>query len=92
VKFQKVVTIQNKLGLHARAAALFVQTASKFKSKVKVKKFREKDFVNGKSILGVLMLALPKGGRLTISVEGPDANDAIHKLVELVNDKFGEEN
>lgn len=82
-------TIRNKLGLHARAAALLVKNANRFVSEV----ILEKDGlgVNGKSIMGILMLAATKGSRITLKVEGKDANQAIQILGKLIENKFGEE-
>jgi phosphocarrier protein HPr len=82
-------TIKNKLGLHARAAALLVKTANRFVSNVSL----EKDGleVNGKSIMGILMLAATKGTRITLKVEGKDAEQAIETLGKLIENKFGEE-
>jgi phosphocarrier protein len=86
---KKTVTIINKLGLHARAAAKFVATASAFESEITViKDTRE---VNGKSILGIMMLAAAKGTEIGIIAEGNDEADAIQALEDLVNDRFGEE-
>lgn len=82
-------TIKNKLGLHARAAALLVKTANRFVSNVSL----EKDGleVNGKSIMGILMLAAAKGTRITLKAEGKDAEQAIETLGKLIENKFGEE-
>ena len=86
---ETVVTIQNKLGLHARAAALFVQTASKYSSEVTI----EKDGVevNGKSIMGLMMLAAAKGTQVRIKAVGDDKEKAVEAIVQLVADKFHEE-
>lgn len=85
----RTFTIRNRLGLHARAAALLVKTANRFNSDVVI----EKDGieVNGKSIMGVLMLAASKGSKVTIKVEGKDEKDAIQEIGRLFEDKFGEE-
>ena len=82
-------TIRNRLGLHARAAALLVKTANKFASEVTV----EKDGleVNGKSIMGILMLAASKGTKITLKVEGKDSVQALQTLGRLIENKFGEE-
>lgn len=82
-------TIRNRLGLHARAAALLVKTANRFVSEITL----EKDGleVNGKSIMGILMLAASKGSRITLKVEGRDSAEAIRALGELIGNKFGEE-
>ncbi|MDD3668864.1 MAG: HPr family phosphocarrier protein [Alphaproteobacteria bacterium] len=83
------IRIQNLKGLHARATAAFVKTAEKFKSRVAVEKTGEMS-VSGKSIMGLLMLAVPLGGAITITADGPDAEKAMKALVDLVEDKFGE--
>ena len=82
-------TIRNRLGLHARAAALLVKTANRFVSEVTL----EKDDleVNGKSIMGILMLAASKGSKITLKVNGKDSAQAIQTLGKLIEDKFGEE-
>ncbi len=81
--------IRNKLGLHARAAALLVKTANRFASEVMI----EKDGiqVNGKSIMGILMLAASKGTKITLKVEGRDATEAMQSLRQLIDNRFGEE-
>jgi len=82
------VTIQNKLGLHARAAAKFVSTASHYTCLLEVKKGTKK--VNGKSIMGVMTLAASKGTELEILLTGDDAEAAAQDLQRLVDGKFGE--
>ena len=86
---KKEFEIINRLGLHARAAAQFVQVAGTFNVEV----FVEKDGfeVNGKSIMGILMLAAPKGTLIDVRTEGEDADLALAALEQLINDKFGEE-
>ncbi|MCD6527514.1 MAG: HPr family phosphocarrier protein [Desulfuromonas sp.] len=86
---KKEFEIINRLGLHARAAAQFVQVAGTFNAEV----FVEKDGfeVNGKSIMGILMLAAPKGTLIDVRTEGEDADLALAALEQLINDKFGEE-
>ena len=79
---KKKVTINNKQGLHARPAALFVQIANKFESQITVKKGKET--VNGKSIMGILMLAANKGSKVIIEANGDDANEAIVELEALI--------
>lgn len=83
------VTIPNRLGLHARAAAKFVQAATRFRSRILVR--RESRTMDGKSIMGVLLLAAARGSTITISAEGPDEADAVTALVTLVESGFGEE-
>ena len=84
-----VVNIANKFGLHARPAALLVRTAAKFKSDVYIS--RDSQVVNGKSIMGVMMLAAEKGAELTISANGNDEEQAVEALTELFEKKFNEE-
>jgi len=81
--------IVNELGLHARAATKFVQTANKFKCDVDVE--RDGQVVNGKSIMGVLMLVAAKGTQIIIRGRGADAEACIEALGELVRGRFGEE-
>jgi len=85
---QRELAIRNRLGLHARAAAKFVQTASRFKSAVKVRKNGEE--VDGKSILGILLLAASQGSRITVSVSGEDEADAFAAVEDLVSRSFDE--
>jgi len=84
----RTVTIVNKLGLHARAAAKFVTLASSFSSEVKLG--RNGQEVNGKSIMGVMMLAASKGTDIRLIAEGSDEHEAIEKLTELIKNRFGE--
>jgi len=86
---QKEFEIVNKLGLHARASALFVKTASKFQAEVKLA--RESVEVNGKSIMGIMMLAASKGTRIRLTVEGADEEEAMQTIGALIIDGFGEE-
>ncbi len=81
--------IINKLGLHARAAALFVKTASRFQSEIFISKGHNR--VNGKSIMGILMLAAALGSRIKIEAVGPDAAAALEKLGQLINRGFNED-
>jgi phosphocarrier protein len=83
-----IFTIRNNLGLHARAAAQFVKKASEYKSDVWVEKDGNK--VNGKSIMGLLMLACPLGTKLRVMIDGPDAEEAFDDLRRLIEDGFGE--
>ncbi|GAB4291659.1 MAG: HPr family phosphocarrier protein [Methylophaga sp.] len=85
---EKKYTIINKLGLHARAAAKFVTTASAYQADITVS--RDGRSVNGKSIMGVMMLAAAKGSEITINAAGDDAEAALEALGELINDYFGE--
>lgn len=85
----KTVTIVNKLGLHARAAAKFVTLASSFASDVRLA--RNGQEVNGKSIMGVMMLAASRGSDITLIASGDDESQAIDKLSELVEQRFGED-
>ncbi len=85
---QVEVKILNKTGLHARSAALFVQVANKFRANIRIKK--EKQEVNGKSILSVMMIAAAYGTKITIKAKGKDEKIALAKLKELVESKFGE--
>ncbi len=82
------VTIVNKLGLHARAAAKFVTMASKYESEIHL--IKDNRQVNGKSIMGVMMLAAGKGTVLELRADGPDAEAAVAGLAELVDKRFEE--
>ena len=84
----RTVKIINKLGLHARAAARFVQIASEFESDINV--IHGEKEVNGKSIMGVMMLAAGKGSEIRIVASGGDETQALEKLGELVENRFGE--
>lgn len=81
-------TLINRLGLHARAAARLVQTANRFKADLTVTKDGEE--VNGKSIMGLLLLAAPMGSLLRVTLTGEDAEAALQAIGELINDGFGE--
>ena len=85
----KAVVVSNPLGLHARAAARFVHLATRFASQIRVA--RESKVMDGKSIMGILLLAAARGTRLTISADGQDEADAVEALVRLVESGFGEE-
>jgi phosphocarrier protein len=85
----KELTIKNRNGLHARPAALFVKTSSRFHAEVWVEKDGEK--VNGKSIMGLMMLAAGKGSVLKITAEGEDAVLLMQELETLISSRFGEE-
>ena len=82
--------IINELGLHARASAKFVATASRFLSKIDLK--YGKHHINGKSIMGVMMLGAPSGSIIECTIEGPDENELKAALEHLLENKFGEEN
>ncbi|MHB8058771.1 MAG: HPr family phosphocarrier protein [Desulfuromonadaceae bacterium] len=86
---QKELLIVNKLGLHARASALFVKTSSRFGSDIKLA--REGVEVNGKSIMGIMMLAASKGSSVRLTVDGADESEAFQTISELVANGFGEE-
>jgi phosphocarrier protein HPr len=85
----KTVTVVNPLGIHARAAAKFVHLATKFEARVRVT--RERREIDGKSIMGILLLAASRGSTITISAEGTDEQAAVDALVVLVSSGFGEE-
>jgi phosphocarrier protein len=88
-KASKDLTIENRNGLHARPAALFVKTSSRFQAEVWVEKDGER--VNGKSIMGLMMLAAGKGSILRITAEGEDAVTVLTELEDLIRTRFGEE-
>ena len=85
---ERTVTIVNKLGLHARPAAEIVKTASRFRAEVTL--IRDDLEVNGKSIMGVMMLAAEHGSSLLLRADGPDAEQALDALSTLIANKFGE--
>lgn len=87
-RVEKKIVIQNQLGLHARAATKFVQTASKFPCEITLAK--DGPEVNGKSILSVLTLVAPLGTTITLRAKGDKAAEAITALCALIDDKFGE--
>ena len=82
------ITIINKLGLHARAASKLVNCASQFESEVFIG--RNSNRVNAKSIMGVMMLAASKGVELELEIDGNDEQDCQQALVDLINNRFGE--
>lgn len=86
---ERSVRIANRLGLHARPAAEFVKAASRFESDVFVRKAELE--VNGKSIMGMMMLAAEYGSEITIRADGVDSETAVNELVQLVEGRFGEE-
>ena len=88
-KVTKSLTVVNKLGIHARPAAVFAKTANKFKADVFVEK--DGETINAKSIMGLMMLAAGPGSKLLIVANGPDADDAVKAIEDLIASKFGEE-
>jgi phosphocarrier protein HPr len=88
-KATKQITVINKLGIHARPAALFVKVASKFESHITVEK--DGETINGKSIMGLMMLAAGHGSKLAVTAEGRDAEAALKALEELFLQKFNED-
>ena len=85
---EREIEITNKLGLHARASAKLTQTAGQFQSDVWLSRNGRR--VNGKSIMGVMMLAAARGTTVKLETEGPDEAEALAALVALIEDKFGE--
>jgi phosphocarrier protein len=88
-KTSKEIVIVNRLGLHARPAAMFVKICNRHKSEIWVEKDGEQ--VNGKSIMGLMMLAAGQGSRLLVSCEGSDAEDALREIEDLIERRFDEE-
>lgn len=86
---EREFVVTNKLGIHARPAAMFVKTANRFDCEIFVEKDGEK--VNGKSIMGLMMLAAGPGSKITVSVEGKDGGSALDELEALLKRKFDEE-
>ncbi|MFC1480357.1 HPr family phosphocarrier protein [Candidatus Omnitrophota bacterium] len=82
MEIRKDILIKNKTGLHARPAAIFVQVANKYESDITI--IKEDQEVNGKSIMGILMLAAEKGSKVTIVAEGEDASEAVEELSEIL--------
>ena len=82
------IEIKNKLGLHARAAAKLVHTAARFKSDIKIRKGDEE--VDGKSILGILLLAAGRGAVVTVKADGEDEREALDAIQQLIDAKFDE--
>ena len=85
---ERDIEIRNKLGLHARAAAKLVHTAARFRSDIKIRKGDEE--VDGKSILGILLLAAGRGSSVRVRVEGEDERDALDAVEKLIEAKFDE--
>src|SRR5437588_11759901 len=88
-KLEKEITIVNRLGMHARPAAMFVRIASRFRCDVWVEKDGEQ--INGKSIMGLMMLAAGQGSKLKLCCDGADAEHAMNELEQLIADKFSED-
>ena len=86
---QKTITIENKTGIHARPASIFVQTATKFKSKIQLQ--AKGKTIDAKSILMIMSMGLVKGTEVTIIADGPDEAEAVKALKDLIESKFGEE-
>lgn len=85
---ERDIEIKNKLGLHARAAAKLVHTAARYKSDIKIRKGDEE--VDGKSILGILLLAAGRGSTVKVKANGPDERDALEAVEKLIDAKFDE--
>jgi phosphocarrier protein HPr len=85
----RTITIQNKLGLHARSASAFVRTVSAFASNVTV--VNEYATANGKSIMSMMLLQASKGTQIELHVDGEDEKETLDAIVSLINDKFGED-
>ena len=88
-KIEKELTVVNRLGLHARPAAMFVRIASRHRAEIWVAK--EGEEINGKSIMGLMMLAAGQGSKLLIRCDGPDADKAMEELEELIKAGFNED-
>ncbi len=86
---EKEVTIINKLGLHARAAAKLVNVATKYSSQIEIEKDGQR--VNGKSIMGVMMLAASQGSNILLLAEGDDATESLDDMAQLINNYFDED-
>ena len=84
---RRKITVKNKQGLHARPAAVFVQVANKFDARISVMREEDKEEVNGKSIMGILMLGAEKDSVIIIEADGSDAEKAIEELSKLVNEE-----
>ena len=88
-RFEKELTIVNRLGMHARPAAMFVRIASRYRCEIWVEKDGEE--INGKSIMGLMMLAAGQGSKLRVRCEGADAREALCELEQLIANRFSEE-
>lgn len=87
---QRIVRIENELGLHARAAARLVRLTSRFASEIKLSRLNNQEFIDGKSILGILLLAAGQGTELRLTVSGEDEETAVREIERLFREKFGE--
>ena len=83
------ITIINRLGLHARACAKLVKTAAHYESRIEL--LQGDKCADAKSIMGLMMLAAPQGSKLTLKADGVDAKDAANEILQLINERFGEE-
>ncbi len=88
-KLRATVTIPNKKGLHARASAKIVEASARFQSEINI--IKDGTTVNGRSIMGLMMLAASMGAQVEVTAEGPDAEQAMTALLALIEAKFGEE-
>ena len=86
--YSKEVVVQNQVGLHARPATFFIQRANEYKSNIWVEQDERK--VNAKSLIGVLSLGITKGTEITVLGDGPDEEEAVNTLVELIESNFAE--
>ncbi len=84
---KKKIIVKNKQGLHARPAALFVQLANKFDSRITIKRDNYSEYINGKSIMGILMLGAEEGTAIMVEADGEDANLAMLELEKLLNNE-----
>lgn len=89
--YREQVTVQNKSGLHARPASTFVSRATQFQSRITIRNVEDPEPVNAKSIILLLSTSLSKGTRVEIAAEGPDENEAVVTLVELIKSGLGED-
>ena len=83
------ITIINRLGLHARACAKLVKAAARYESRIEL--LQGEKCADAKSIMGLMMLAAPQGSKLTLKADGVDARDAADEILQLINERFGEE-
>lgn len=88
-KVSKLITVVNRLGIHARPAALFAKTANQFRSDIFVEK--DGETINAKSIMGLMMLAAGPGSKILVIAQGPDADHAVKAIEKLIADKFNED-